>query len=316
MTGQITGITTLNATTGIFGTISTTNNTNANTPQLGAFGGTGDRIILFVGTASVHPYSLGINNGVMWYSVPSTSSHIFYVAGNPIATISGTATIVNTDFRATNMQVGGTTYQLLITPHTATKNYTEIQTIQQGVGYSQIIALQTLGGNVGIGLTNPNATYKLDINGNLNATLIYEGGTLLTSKYLKLDGTNTMSGALNITSTTTDNQIVITNTTTTRYASIRFFNGTTNGFIGVGGSGLTGTSYYNNNVFLEANNSLIFQSGNQATGSVPRMIINTTGNVGIATTNPNNILQVGDGGKLRISNGISDYSLNELLFFL
>ena len=93
MTGQITGITTLNATTGIFGTISTTNNTNANTPQLGAFGGTGDRIILFVGTASVHPYSLGINNGVMWYSVPSTSSHIFYVAGNPIATISARSSI-------------------------------------------------------------------------------------------------------------------------------------------------------------------------------------------------------------------------------
>jgi hypothetical protein len=67
MTGQITGITTLNGTTGIFSTVSTTNNGNVNTPQLGVYGGTGDRFILYAGTASVHPYSLGINNSVMWY---------------------------------------------------------------------------------------------------------------------------------------------------------------------------------------------------------------------------------------------------------
>jgi hypothetical protein len=202
MTGQITGVTTLNGTTGIFGTISTTNNTNTNTPQLGIYGGTGDKFILYTGTVSVHPYSLGINNLVLWYSVPSTASHIFYAS--------------------TNLQ---------------------------------------------------------------------EAGTNLTSKYLQLSG-GTMSGALNITSTTTDNQIVITNTSTTRYTSIKFYNGTTNGYIGIGGAALAGTSYYNNNVFIEANNSLIFQTGNQGTGSVPRMIINTSGNVGIATTNPTELLNI------------------------
>ena len=90
MTGQITGITTVNGTTGIFSTVSTTNNGNANTPQLGVFGGTGDRFILYVGTASIYPYSLGINSDVMWYSVPSTASHIFYIGGSPKATISST----------------------------------------------------------------------------------------------------------------------------------------------------------------------------------------------------------------------------------
>ncbi len=39
------------------------------------------------------------------------------------------------------------------------------------------------------------------------------------------------------------------------------------------------------------------------------MRINSSGNVGIGTNNPNNILQVGDGGKLRISNNISDFSM-------
>ena len=241
MTGQITGVSTLNATTGIFGSISTTNTTNLNTPQLGAFGGTGDRIILYVGTASVHPYSLGMNSSTLWYSVPAGTSHIFYVGGSPITTISSTG---------------------------------------------------------------------LSTTGLINAsTNLQEAGVNLTSKYLKLDGTNTMSGALNIASTTTDNQIVITNPTATRYTSIKMNNGTANGYIGIGGSGLTGTSYYNNNLFVEATNSFIIQTGNQNTANIPRMIINNSGNIGIATTNPSNILQVADGARLRISNGVSDYSL-------
>jgi hypothetical protein len=34
-----------------------------------------------------------------------------------------------------------------------------------------------------------------------------------------------------------------------------------------------------------------------------------TGNVGIGTNNPSNILQVGDGGRLKISSGIADFTL-------
>ena len=42
---------------------------------------------------------------------------------------------------------------------------------------------------------------------------------------------------------------------------------------------------------------------------VERMRITSTGNVGIGTATVNNILQVGAGGRLRISNGASDYTL-------
>jgi hypothetical protein len=45
------------------------------------------------------------------------------------------------------------------------------------------------------------------------------------------------------------------------------------------------------------------------TGTTERMKIRNTGNVGIGTNNPNNILQVGDGARLRISNGTTDYSM-------
>jgi len=37
--------------------------------------------------------------------------------------------------------------------------------------------------NVGIGTYSPNILYKLDVNGSMNATTIYENGTLLSSKY-------------------------------------------------------------------------------------------------------------------------------------
>jgi hypothetical protein len=44
MSGQITDVRTVNGTTGIFGTISTTNNTNVAIPSVGVAGGTGDKI--------------------------------------------------------------------------------------------------------------------------------------------------------------------------------------------------------------------------------------------------------------------------------
>ena len=74
MSGQITGVTSLSGTTGTFGQITTTNNTNVGLPNVGVFGGTGDKLILWAGTnnpSGTYPYSLGINNSTLWYSVPS-----------------------------------------------------------------------------------------------------------------------------------------------------------------------------------------------------------------------------------------------------
>jgi len=95
MTGQITGITTINASTGIFSTVSTTNNTNKAIPAVGNFGGIGDKIVFYNGTSTTYPYSLGIETNALWLSSPSAIN--FYNNGSNSIIISS-----NGEFIATN----------------------------------------------------------------------------------------------------------------------------------------------------------------------------------------------------------------------
>jgi len=111
--------------------------------------------------------------------------------------------------------------------------------------------------------------------------------------YLQKAG-DTMTGILNITTTnTTNNQIIIKSTSALNYASIQFQNNNATAdtaFIGIGCTGCGGN--YANNLFLEAKNSMIFQTGGQQTTETPKMIINNSGNVGIGTIAPGNKLDV------------------------
>ncbi len=56
-------------------------NGGAAVPSLGLNGGTGTCLVLYQGTASVHPYALGIDSSTLWYSVPTGASHKWYVNG-------------------------------------------------------------------------------------------------------------------------------------------------------------------------------------------------------------------------------------------
>jgi hypothetical protein len=77
--GNITGINTINATTSIFGTVSTTNNTNEAIPSLGNFGGIGDKMIIKAGSSTTYPYSIGYETNALWMS--SESNINFYNKG-------------------------------------------------------------------------------------------------------------------------------------------------------------------------------------------------------------------------------------------
>ena len=59
----------------------TVNTVQVAPPSVGASGGIGDRNICWNGTSSSHPFSLGIDNSTLWYSVPSGCLHKFYVGG-------------------------------------------------------------------------------------------------------------------------------------------------------------------------------------------------------------------------------------------
>ena len=78
-----------------------------------------------------------------------------------------------------NITVEDTTnanYELLISPPTST-NACRIQTFLQGANYNQVLGLQSLGGQVGIGMTNPDIDMKLEVSGNISSTTyIFAGG--------------------------------------------------------------------------------------------------------------------------------------------
>ena len=115
MSGQITGITTLSATTGYFGTLATTNNTNVGAVGIGTYGGTGDKLILWAGSGSAYPYSLGINASELWYSVPSGATHKFYVGGSNMLMIDSSGKIgIGTNNPYTLFHMKGTNPALTI----------------------------------------------------------------------------------------------------------------------------------------------------------------------------------------------------------
>jgi hypothetical protein len=75
---------------------------------------------------------------------------------------------------------------------------------------------------------------------------------------------------------------------------------------GLTSSALITTAGLTSSAIITANAGLTIPSGQRLTSSGTSIL---TGNVGIGTTNNlNNILQVGEGGRLRISNGTTDYT--------
>lgn len=106
----------LDGTNDMTGKLTVLNAAGLNTPQIAEYGGTGDRIILWKGGGN-YPYSLGMNGGTMWYSVPTGAIHNFYVNGTSRYQINSTGASLTGALTVT----GNTT--------TATLNVTGITTI-------------------------------------------------------------------------------------------------------------------------------------------------------------------------------------------
>ncbi len=119
------------------------------------------------------------------------------------------------------------------------------------------------------------------------------------ARYLKLTG-GTMTGQLILSTSTGTNPLYITSTATNANNCIQIKNNSTyNAYIGIGGTAFGGN--YANNLFIEsAQSSIIFNTNGRTSASTPNMIVHSTGNVGIATTNPQTKLEIFDASNPKI----------------
>jgi len=84
------------------------NNGQTDVPSLGTLGGTGDRLILWGGSAGTYPFSLGMNSYTMWYSVPASGQHQWYINGGVGMTLSNNNLGIGTASPAYTLDVSGT----------------------------------------------------------------------------------------------------------------------------------------------------------------------------------------------------------------
>jgi len=90
-------------------------------------------------------------------------------------------------------------------------------------------------------------------------------------------------------------------------------NAGTYNYFGIGGTGLSG--YWNNNFFINAQNDLVFNTNGQTATAIPRMIIKTTGMIGIGITNPQAVLDVNGDAQFTSNVMIGANSINGVGIF-
>jgi len=307
-TGDITTVRNITST----GLITTTSNITAT--------GTGSTITASNLTAN---FNLTVNSNIITSNI--NSSNIY----NSNLLTTSNINVIGTNSTSIN-SVGGITATGLALGSTG--DITTVRNITSTGLITTSSNITATGSGSSITASNLTANFNLTVNSNITtsnlvATSIFYNGTQLSttlssyltsttlnscnyltaaslgSTYLQTSG-GQLSGNLGIgtsaaaqnqlsiytTSSSASNQLLITSTSNS--ASIQLNNGiTSNANIGIGCSNIAGN--YQNNMFLETTNSIIFNTGGiNASASTPEMIISSTGNVGIGLTNPSTTLQV------------------------
>jgi hypothetical protein len=135
-------------------------------------------------------------------------------------------------------------------------------------------------GNIGINNTAP--AFNLDITGTARIT-----GSLTTGNVNITNGTLVINSSMgNVTPFT---PVSVVNTNQSGIGGINLSNNLQNAYIGIAGTSYSVANNINN-LFIQSSTNIIL-SANGAGGS-PHLFVSTTGNVGINTSTPNNILNV------------------------
>jgi hypothetical protein len=269
-----------------------------------------DEGLFYLDSAGINQTSSGYSNyfsGEVNIGGSFTLDNTFLFRSNALKTVSATVGTFGT-------KTGGANDFQLIFNRTAagTGSYYEIQSVEQGIGYRDIV-LQKDGGNVGIGTTSP--TTKLEVNGSIKVSETILGGSSSppgTSYsgyglgggigsyggfyfYSKSDVDSDGFGTVNLGANPEDGV----------YFSVYNLDNSK-------GSYLTLTPYD----FTLASGGDIFFSTKPSTTYQTRLVVKNTGEVGIGTIFPTNKLTIlgtddtipalgSSGGKLGIFNGVS-----------
>jgi len=290
------------------------NNGTSGPPDIGQFGGPGTKLILTEAITGQSPIALGTENNNLWLGTSSAGSHKFYTGltqrmfiDNNGAVGIGTATPTSANTKLTIrgsssgypeplvdiVQTAGWNgnYALQVTGYTNLGGF-RINADDGGNSIYQTLPNKDMGmaqnptagntGNISI-LTHGVGHIKFYTNGSNERARIDEGGSFYVNTYgyfgaldnsgLRIDKTGLFLSSANVA------PLNIYHQNTGQSIKLGFFGG--------------------NNIILTINNTY-------AEFSQPALATK----VGIGTASiPTNILQVGDGARLRISNDSTDYSL-------
>ena len=142
------------------------------------------RIVLYQGTQNSIPYAFGINTSTLWYSVPISCSHIFYIGGAETFNINTTSiktqknidishttnpSVLFSNYGDSTIAIASTTGDLII------KSQVNKRIILQNATGTGVLFVN--GNNIGIGTFDPTSTIHIIGNIKLTGDILNSSGT-------------------------------------------------------------------------------------------------------------------------------------------